>query len=59
MIFLGLPVSSFAGSNVEEEIARLKGELEAVQEAARQKGCKLPYVGDPTVPNYMPPQAPS
>lgn len=33
VIFLGLPVSSLSGSNQAATIARLKGELEAVQKA--------------------------
>ncbi len=48
VIFLGLPVSSLSGSNVATEIARLKGELEAIRRAARTAGCSLPDVGDPT-----------
>jgi hypothetical protein len=33
VIFLGLPVSSLSGSNQAANIARIKGELEAVQKA--------------------------
>lgn len=42
VIFLGLPVSSLAGSNRAAQIARLKGELEALQKAAIAKNCVLP-----------------
>jgi hypothetical protein len=38
VIFLGLPVSSLSGSNQASNIARLKGELEAVQKAIILKG---------------------
>lgn len=44
VIFLGLPVSSLAGSNRAPQIARLKGELEAIQKAAVLKNCSLPKV---------------
>lgn len=37
VIFLGLPVSSLSGSNQAANIARLKGELEAVQKAIALK----------------------
>ena len=38
VIFLGLPVSSLSGSNQASNLARLKGELEAVQKALILKG---------------------
>ena len=38
VIFLGLPVSSLSGSNQASNLARLKGELEAVQKAIILKG---------------------
>ena len=41
---LGLPVSSMAGRGVEAEIARLKGELEALRKAAISAGYQLPEV---------------
>ena len=47
LIFLGLPVSSISGGNIASQIARLKGELEAVQKTAVQKVCSLPVVAAP------------
>lgn len=44
VIFLGLPVSSLSGSNMASEVARLKGELQALQRAAILKDCNLPAV---------------
>ena len=38
VIFLGLPVSSLSGSNQASNLARLIGELEAVQKAIILKG---------------------
>lgn len=42
VIFLGLPVSSLSGDNVAAEIARLKGEKEALHRAGLIKNCSLP-----------------
>jgi hypothetical protein len=39
VILIGLPVSSLSGDNIAPEIARLKGEQEAVRKAAITKGC--------------------
>jgi hypothetical protein len=39
VILLGLPVSSLSGDNIAPEIARLKGELEAINRASIQKHC--------------------
>lgn len=39
VFWLGLPVSSLSGDNVAPEIARLKGEIEAVNRAAMAKKC--------------------
>lgn len=39
VICIGLPVSSLSGSNQASNIARLKGELEALQKAMIQKNC--------------------
>jgi len=44
VIFLGFPVSSLSGSNMASEVARLKGELQALQRAAILKNCNLPVV---------------
>ena len=41
VIFLGLPVSSMSGDNIAPEIARLKGENEAIIRAMRIKGCAV------------------
>jgi hypothetical protein len=47
VIFLGLPVSSLSGSNQASNVARIKGELEAVQKAIILKGGK-PVDASPT-----------
>jgi hypothetical protein len=39
VIFLGLPVSSMSGSNVAPEIARLKGQINAVRVVGIKKNC--------------------
>ena len=39
IIFLGLPVSSMSGDNIAPQIARLKGETEAVRTASITKNC--------------------
>jgi hypothetical protein len=39
VILLGLPVSSMSGDNIAPEVARLKGETEAVRKAMITKGC--------------------
>lgn len=44
VLLLGLPISSMTGRGVEGEIARLKGELEALRKAAIRAGYKLPAV---------------
>ena len=41
VILLGLPVSSMTGNNVAPEVARVKGEHEALIRAAREKGCEV------------------
>ncbi len=41
IILIGLPLSSMTGGNVAPEIARLKGEMEAVREASNEKQCGL------------------
>lgn len=50
VIFLGLPVSSLSGDNIAPEIARLKGESEAINRAQRSKNCSIP-----TPPVYQEP----
>lgn len=52
VVAIGLPVSSLSGDNIAPEIARLKGESEAVNRAQRQKNCSIP-----TPPVYVPPPA--
>lgn len=42
VILLGLPVSSLSGSNQASNIARLKGEMDAMQRAGTLKNCGLP-----------------
>jgi hypothetical protein len=39
VLFLGLPVSSMSGSNVAPEVARLKGTINAVNEAQTRNNC--------------------
>lgn len=39
VLLIGLPVSSMSGDNIAPEIARLKGEQEAVRRAAVLKKC--------------------
>jgi hypothetical protein len=45
VIFLGLPVSSLSGDNVAAEIARLKGEKDALHRAGLIRNCSLPQPG--------------
>lgn len=49
VIFLGLPTASLSGSNQASYIARLKGELEAVQRAAVRNDCGLGTISTPAV----------
>jgi starvation-inducible outer membrane lipoprotein len=42
IIMLGLPVSSMSGDNIAPEIARLKGEIEAIHRVGLAKKCNLP-----------------
>jgi hypothetical protein len=39
VIFLGLPVSSLSGDNIAPQIANLKGQMVAVQQAGSSKNC--------------------
>ena len=39
VFFLGLPVASMSGRNRSDEIARLKGELNAVENVAQTQNC--------------------
>ena len=39
VILIGLPVSSMSGDNIAPEIARLKGEQEAIRKAMMTKQC--------------------
>ena len=41
VLLIGLPVSSLSGDNIAPEIARLKGEQEAVRKAMIAKKCEL------------------
>lgn len=47
VILLGLPVASLTGDNVAPEVARLKGEYEAVRRAATAKNC--PSIPQPII----------
>lgn len=48
VILLGLPVSSLSGSNQASQVARIKGELAAVQKAAILKGYSLSSNNNPS-----------
>ncbi len=39
VFLIGVPVSSMAGGDKEADISYRKGEMQALREAARQKGC--------------------
>ncbi len=39
VIFLGLPVSTLSGDNIAPEIARLKGERQAIRQQQMAKAC--------------------
>lgn len=41
VIMIGLPISSMTGNNVAPEVAKVKGEHEALMLAAREKGCNV------------------
>lgn len=47
VILIGLPVSSLSGDNIAPEIARLKGEQEAVRKAMVLKNCSVAAVPPP------------
>jgi len=49
VILIGVPTASLFGGNKKLEIARLKGELQALQVAGDLKNCNLPLIPDPTV----------
>lgn len=42
IILIGLPVASMSGDNIAPEIARLKGEQEAVHKASMRRSCVKP-----------------
>ena len=48
VIFLGIPTASLSGSNMASEVARLKGELQALQKAATLKNYNLAPVEYPS-----------
>jgi len=50
VILIGLPVSSLSGGNIAPEIARLKGEQEAVRKAMITKTCQMPVAPAPAKP---------
>ena len=39
VVLIGLPVSSLSGDNIAPEIARLKGEANAIHRASQAKSC--------------------
>lgn len=41
VLLIGLPLSSMTGNNVAPEVAKIKGEHEAVVRAGREKGCTI------------------
>lgn len=45
VILLGLPVSTLSGGNVADQVARLKGEQQTLQQTATQKSCPQTPVG--------------
>jgi hypothetical protein len=48
VILIGIPVASSTGGNRQSEIATLKGEIQAVQRAAKLKNYTLPPIPSPT-----------
>jgi hypothetical protein len=53
VFFLGIPVASMSGEDRAYEIARLKGELKALERATMAKNCNLP-----PIPDWTPPPSP-
>ena len=47
VILIGLPVSSLSGDNIAPEIARYKGELEAIHRVGLSKGCPTARASTP------------
>jgi hypothetical protein len=39
VFLIGMPLGSMSGEDIGPEVARLKGEVEAVQRAQNRKGC--------------------
>jgi len=54
VILLGLPVASMSGQSIAPQIARYKGEQEAVHRAMRFKGCAELYQPQPPAPPPAP-----
>ena len=59
VILLGIPASSFSGGNIAPEVARLKGETEAVNRAMRMNSCggqiaMITPPPEPAKPRYTP-----
>jgi hypothetical protein len=59
VILIGLPVSSLSGDNIAPEIARLKGEQEAVRKAMVVKNCAVAAVPPPVTAAKAPVKAPA
>lgn len=57
VILIGLPVSSLSGDNIAPEIARLKGEQEAVRKAMVVKNCAVAAVPPPVTAAKAPVKA--
>lgn len=57
VILIGLPVSSLSGDNIAPEIARLKGEQEAVRKAMVIKNCAVAAVPPPVTAAKAPMKA--
>ena len=55
VFFLKMPIGSMSGQNVAPQIARLKGEQEAVRRASMRNGCVDATVTIPNVPNSTTP----
>ena len=54
VILLGLPVGSLSGQNIAPQIARLRGEVEAVERAMRRNNCAVAIVPPAPAPETRP-----
>lgn len=53
VLLIGLPVSSLSGDNIAPEIARLKGEQEAIRKAMVVKQCSPAMAPQPVAPKVV------